>query len=353
MNKKGVFNLLFFVFLLVALSEAGADKKKYLLSAIESGNVEKVRELIAQGVDVNAQYKGKLPIQEAAATLGDRYSWDPNRKREKEEGADKKRLAIVKALIDAGADVNRTDKDGHFALENSVYYGFSDIAKVLLEAGALPNMRTRYVDQTPLIMSVDPTWCRLRSYRYYDNVWYPKIISFWENATKSQDSQSDQLLSLIEHQSEEISKEALARGAVLDKDDSYLPAILIKAGADLGLRDRMNWTAAHYAAIFFKFDELAFLLSIDKTLAEEISKDVNDIIGKARSLFQDARPLKQQVHPSRLGEIGFINAWEFPTNTGVYLPDLYADTCLTGNIFIAVKFMGFGIGQRIADGLKR
>ena len=46
------------------------------------------------------------------------------------------RVEIVKALLDAGADVNMRVKNGHTALSIAKQKGFSDIAQMLVAAGA-------------------------------------------------------------------------------------------------------------------------------------------------------------------------------------------------------------------------
>jgi len=55
----------------------------------------------------------------------------------------KGRLADVKRLLDEGADVNTTDKDGNTALKWAIYYRHLDVVKFLLNCGADVNPKNK------------------------------------------------------------------------------------------------------------------------------------------------------------------------------------------------------------------
>lgn len=92
-----------------------------LIPASERGHVETVRTLIEADVDVDHVNNLNWTALLEAIILGD---------------GGPRHVAIVKLLVDAGADVNLADGDGVTPLENAQRRGFSEIANVLLAAGA-------------------------------------------------------------------------------------------------------------------------------------------------------------------------------------------------------------------------
>ena len=92
-----------------------------MLDAVNSGDVEQVRKLLAGGVDCNERYEDGATALMLAARAG--------------------RLDLVRSLLDAGADVNATDERGWTALINAVYNhdldrGFAEVVQALIDAGA-------------------------------------------------------------------------------------------------------------------------------------------------------------------------------------------------------------------------
>ena len=92
-----------------------------ILDALTSGDVGRVRELLAAGADCNERNGEGATALMLAAHAG--------------------RLDLVQTLIDAGADVNATDERGWGALAKAVYNadldrGFAEVAQVLIDAGA-------------------------------------------------------------------------------------------------------------------------------------------------------------------------------------------------------------------------
>ncbi|MBE1204670.1 ankyrin repeat domain-containing protein [Aminobacter carboxidus] len=92
-----------------------------LIPAAERGHVETVRTLIEAGVDVDHVNKLNWTALLEAIVLGD---------------GGPRHVAIVKLLVDAGANVNLADGDGISPLQNARKHGFTDIEKVLVAAGA-------------------------------------------------------------------------------------------------------------------------------------------------------------------------------------------------------------------------
>lgn len=110
-----------------ALIEAGADVELYsdkdhnaLLVASEDGSIDAMRALIEAGADIEARNtSGMTPLSYAAYAGGD----------------------AVKVLLEAGAIVDAPDEDGDTALYFAVRFGQIESTRLLLRAGANPNMR--------------------------------------------------------------------------------------------------------------------------------------------------------------------------------------------------------------------
>ena len=89
--------------------------------AAASGNIEKIRELIKAGADVNEKNSHSFSALMIAARTGN--------------------IDMMKVLIDAKADVNESD-DGFTALMAAIAYGRIDAVKYLIEAKADVNAKT-------------------------------------------------------------------------------------------------------------------------------------------------------------------------------------------------------------------
>ncbi|MDD4409358.1 MAG: ankyrin repeat domain-containing protein [Candidatus Pacebacteria bacterium] len=95
--------------LITERSMKGVKVEKFL-SVIKSGDLQKVKQMIGEGVDVNGEISGEVPLMLGAKT----------------------NLEIVNELIKAGANVNWKDDYGYTAM----YYSANiDIMKALIKAG--------------------------------------------------------------------------------------------------------------------------------------------------------------------------------------------------------------------------
>ena len=103
------------------LIEAGADADYALHDLASVGYVDRVRQLVDAGADVNAK---------------DNNGWTPLRWAASEGHADAARL-----LVDAGADVNAKDNNGWTPLRWAASEGHADVARLLVDAGADVNAR--------------------------------------------------------------------------------------------------------------------------------------------------------------------------------------------------------------------
>ena len=59
---------------------------------------------------------------------------------------------VVRALIDAGADVNKSNNDGWTPLQMASEYGYADVVRALIDAGADVNKQTNQ-KSTPLFLA--------------------------------------------------------------------------------------------------------------------------------------------------------------------------------------------------------
>jgi len=94
-------------------------------AAIISGDLEVVRQHIEAGTDINMkdQMSGSTPLI-SAATFG--------------------KTAIVKALIDAHADLNLKNNEGSTALHAAAFFCRIEIVQMLLDAGADKTIKNNY-----------------------------------------------------------------------------------------------------------------------------------------------------------------------------------------------------------------
>ena len=128
---------------------SSGDPDELLHEACKAGDVEKLREAIAAGADVDARltweysYKSRTPL--CAVVSASEVERD-----RAEEG----RTACVRALLDAGASASAAvvlydndERPSYTAMHDAAYSGLDTICRLLLDAGAALNARDH--DDTP------------------------------------------------------------------------------------------------------------------------------------------------------------------------------------------------------------
>ena len=172
MRRFYVFSSMFLALMLAAVSlqplalaaSPPDPAQKDFFKAVGKGDLERVRELIAQGADVNMSISGMPVIMAAPDPAMINFL--------AQSGADvnarsdllnmtvlvsfisKGKVDVVKALIQAGADVNTRDsKTGATALSSAIKPGKVDIIRTLIEAGADVN-GVGFLGMRPLSLAV-------------------------------------------------------------------------------------------------------------------------------------------------------------------------------------------------------
>ncbi len=122
-----------------SVKKSSPEEIQALIQACREGDLEKVKELIAAGVDVNGAYwpscdvcrrglRGcTCPSSETPLLVA---SWTGN-------------VRIVKELIKAGADVNKSNSSNETPLMFASSQGHYKVVKILLSAGANVKVRSK------------------------------------------------------------------------------------------------------------------------------------------------------------------------------------------------------------------
>jgi ankyrin repeat protein len=194
--------------------------------AVESGNIEVVKQHIAAGVDVNAkeEFTGDTLLRYAA------------RKGHKE---------IVELLIAEGADVNAKESAGWTPLHNAALDGHREIAELLIAEGA--DVNAKHVGgQTPLDLAKGETADILRKHGGKTGAWFDADKSIHKAASAGHI---------------EAVKQHLAAGTDLNAKNKYgstplhyaankeIAELLIAEDANVNEKDDNGSTPLHFAAV--------------------------------------------------------------------------------------------------------
>src|SRR5262249_19721628 len=143
-----------------------------LLRAAQEGNLEKIKDLLAQGKDINSRGRHGLTVlgmailcrQTRAALLLLKWGADFGRIDADGSGAlafaaMQGELRVARSLLNQGADVNAADRDGVTPLMWAANRGSFRVVKLLLERGADPNRQDwlQYNEGATALMYASPS----------------------------------------------------------------------------------------------------------------------------------------------------------------------------------------------------
>ncbi len=194
-------------------------------NAAKEGNLQKVKDLIKQGVSVNAPDESKRPLP---PFLRD----SPLRPTPLHLAASNGHLEIVNYLLKMGAKIAGKNRTHQTPLHLATLNGHFKIVKTLIEAGCPVNVKD-HKNQTPLMYAVTKN-------SQLDIVLYLIKKGANVNVTSSNPGNS-----------------ALHDAAWIGEKD--LVEILIKAGASVDIQDLEGKTPLHYASSF-DYKDIAELL---------------------------------------------------------------------------------------------
>ena len=118
----------------VPAKPSNSEADRALLKAAKEGNIEAVKQHLADGAEVNAKNKFSSTPLHSAAWLGHRE--------------------IVGLLIHNGADVNAKADNGITPLHHAAYSGRKEIVELLIAEGASVNTQAAFPGWTPLDVAI-------------------------------------------------------------------------------------------------------------------------------------------------------------------------------------------------------
>jgi ankyrin repeat protein len=114
-----------FALITILASSCFRSELSPLIDAARSGDAQGIRALVARGNDPNASAGGN--------------GWTPL-----EHAVHKHQVGSLTALLDAGADPNRSSREGTTPLMMAAGYGYTDMVQILLRRGANPRLTDRH-----------------------------------------------------------------------------------------------------------------------------------------------------------------------------------------------------------------
>lgn len=150
-----------FAVIALSMSAAYAGPNEDLRQAVKKGDVKKAEKLLNNGADINTRYTeqeapmcgGETPLI-MASNLGNTKmvamllskGGDPNVTNDGfsalQYAVEQGHIAIVRMLVDKGAEINKADPNGYYPLHYAASHGRIEIVKYLLSKGADANVKS-------------------------------------------------------------------------------------------------------------------------------------------------------------------------------------------------------------------
>jgi len=258
------------------------EDEEELFEAVKQGNIDKAKELLDKGINVNVR--------------GD-YSWTPLHL-----AARNKHVDLTKFLLEYGADINARSMSGRTPLYYAVWNRYTDIVKLLLDHGADINVQSMS-GRTPLYYAV---WNR-----YTDIV--KLLLDHGADINVQSMSGRTPLYYAVWNRYTDIVKLLLNHGANVNVATSVgwtplhvavycgctnIVKLLLNHGADVNVRDNDGWTPLHDAVHRRYTDVVELLLNHGANPDIENNEGKTPIdIAKERGYDDIARLLEKHRFP--------------------------------------------------------
>lgn len=191
-----------------------------LVNAAKEGNLEKVKELLKRGADIDSKdNKQTIPLIRAA---------------------EKGQLEVVKELLKMGADINAQDVYGYTALMTAISYGYLEVARELLNDRGVDVDAQDNDGYTPLILAAMSGYLEIVK-ELLDKGSDINAKSYWGSTA---------LIVAAQYGHVDVVNELLARGADINvkTNQGYTALSMAKEGLVKSL-------IKHYIAGDFKFNK--------------------------------------------------------------------------------------------------
>ena len=240
-------------------------------SAAESGDVEALQNLVKEGTDLNTAraYDQQLPL--ALATRNGH-------------------VEAVKFLLESGADVDGQDADGNTAALGAAFFGYSDVFKALIDAGADLSLSNSIGLNPGSALQMDWGFTNAIANDALQLGLTEAEVTEGRTAILGQMAKFDfgaaialgDLDAILSHIEEGADANALIEGTsplliATIQERTDIVSVLIEAGADVDAQNQTNGVTALGAAAFLGFTEVAEVLinaEADPSIADYEGTDV-------------------------------------------------------------------------------
>lgn len=234
-----------------------------LFEAIQQQNVDLIRTILSNGVDINARSRtGSTPLIKAAAD---------------------NQPEIIQLLIDSGANVNESNRSGYSALTRAAGNGYLEIVEILLAHNASPDPQPNRAITTPLMKAAQGG---------YEEI-VEQLLKAGANINAKNKSGSTAISKAIQYGHAAILQQLLKRDALFDPNENSLSQA-IKHAQENQFTETLTIIEEHLITNAIKARNITELLSLI-----ESGVDVN------RRMRQGSPPLLKAIDQ---GDIEMVQA---------------------------------------------